>query len=53
MRLRQSEWAAPIVGELRMDYFDGTVNSSRRTLQRPYPVGEARRHHGNAFSASQ
>lgn len=34
LRLRQSEWPEPLVGELRMDYFDGRHNSSRRTLRR-------------------
>lgn len=34
LRLRESEWPAPLAGELRMDYFDGRNNNHRRTLRR-------------------
>ncbi|CAN7171933.1 hypothetical protein LJR118_000309 [Acidovorax sp. LjRoot118] len=33
MRLRPEEWPAPVRGELQMNYWDGTRNSSRRTLR--------------------
>ncbi|ABM32229.1 hypothetical protein QRO08_16545 [Paracidovorax citrulli] len=33
MRLRPEEWPAPVDGELRMYYWDGRRNSSRRTLR--------------------
>lgn len=32
-RLRPDEWPSPVRGELRMTYWDGTHNSSRRTLR--------------------
>ena len=33
MRLRPEEWPAPIRGELAMSYWEGSKNSSRRTLR--------------------
>ena len=33
MRLRPEEWPEPMVGCLRMHYWDGKRNSSRRTLR--------------------
>lgn len=33
LRLRPEEWPAPVAGQLRMDYWEGSKNSHRRTLR--------------------